>query len=74
MYKRQGVPSPGVWEHEARAIEQDKKKQLAAVRFRNKDVYKRQINKPPADFLPGACFSVSKSLFDSLAFLISAWI
>ena len=31
-----GVPSPGVWEHEARAIEQDKKKQLAAVRFRNK--------------------------------------
>ena len=31
-----GVPSPGVWEAEARAIEAKKRKQLANVRFRDK--------------------------------------
>ena len=31
-----GVPSPGVWEDVARAIEQKKKRKLEAVRFRNK--------------------------------------
>lgn len=31
-----GVPSPGVWEEEARAIQRDKGKGLQAVRFRNK--------------------------------------
>ena len=32
----QGVPSPGVWENMVRSVEQQKKKTIQAVRFRNK--------------------------------------